>query len=125
MAVQISPEQIGEQLEMMGFEAPDFAVAAALSVVDSIDGCLDKAGYTDAVMTLIKVYSVILILSAADVRKIASEHALSGASVSYQYFADGRKSLLKLLSALDTAGCTDNLPIDRPVSIIQFDVNRG
>lgn len=56
MAVQISPEQIGEQLEMMGFEAPDFAVAAALSVVDSIDGCLDKAGYTDAVMTLIKVY---------------------------------------------------------------------
>ncbi|MER0476650.1 DUF7370 family protein, partial [Morganella morganii] len=102
MAVQISPEQIGEQLEMMGFEAPDFAVAAALSVVDSIDGCLDKAGYTDAVMTLIKVYSVILILSAADVRKIASEHAPSGASVSYQYFADGRKSLLKLLSALDT-----------------------
>lgn len=58
-------------------------------------------------MTLIKVYSVILILSAADVRKIASEHAPSGASVSYQYFADGRKSLLKLLSALDTAGCTD------------------
>ncbi|OTA15773.1 hypothetical protein Xbed_03556 [Xenorhabdus beddingii] len=125
MVMQIGIDQVHEQLEMMGFEAPDFVITAAMSVVDSIDDCLDKAGYTDAVMTLIKVYSVILILSAADVRKIASEHAPSGASVSYQYFADGRKSLLKLLSALDTAGCTDNLPIDRPVGIIQFDVNRG
>lgn len=125
MSVQISPEQIREQLEIMGFEAPDFAVAAALSVVDSIDKCLDEAGYTEAVITLIKVYSVILILSAADVRKIASEHAPSGASVSYQYFSDGRKTLLKMLSSLDTNGCTNSLPIERPVDVIQFDVVRG
>lgn len=125
MAIDIKIEQVQEQLEMMGFEAADFIIEAVMTIVDSIDDCLDAAGYSDSVITLIKIYAIVLMLSAADVRKISSEHAPSGASVSYQYFADGRKSLLKLLSSLDPAGCTDNLPIERPHGLIQIKVNRG
>lgn len=125
MSIMITVEQVNEQLEVMGFEATSLVISSAISIVDTIDTCLDNAGYSDAVVTLIKLYSVILILSSADVRKISSEHAPSGASVSYQYFADGRKTLLKTLSSLDPSGCTDSLPIERPVGIVQFDVVRG
>ncbi|MBI6340317.1 DUF7370 family protein [Proteus sp. PR00224] len=125
MSIVITVEQVNEQLEVMGFEATSLVISSAISIVDTIDTCLDNAGYSDAVVTLIKLYSVILILSSADVRKISSEHAPSGASVSYQYFADGRKTLLKTLSSLDPFGCTDSLPIERPVGLVQFDVARG
>ncbi|WIF73820.1 hypothetical protein QN092_08085 [Proteus vulgaris] len=125
MSIAITGEQVNEQLEVMGFEATSLVINSAISIVDTIDTCLDSAGYSDAVVTLIKLYSVILILSSADVRKISSEHAPSGASFSYQYFADGRKTLLKTLSSLDPSGCTDSLPIERPVGIVQFDVVRG
>lgn len=125
MSVKITLEQVKSQLSTMGFTAPDFIIEAMLSIVDEIDCCLDEANYSDSVKTLIKIYAVVIMLSASDVRKVSSESAPSGASRSYNYFDDGRKSLLKLLSVLDTAGCTNSLPINQSSAIIQFNVVRG
>lgn len=125
MSVKITLEQVKSQLSTMGFTAPDFIIEAMLSIVDEIDDCLDEANYSDSVKTLIKIYAVVIMLSASDVRKVSSESAPSGASRSYNYFDDGKKSLLKLLSVLDTAGCTNSLPINQSSAIIQFNVVRG
>ncbi|WP_272684504.1 DUF7370 family protein [Providencia sp. PROV130] len=125
MAAKIKLEQVQELLDSMGFEAPDFIIEPFMTIVNGIDKCLDGAGYSKETVTLIKLYAVALMLSSADVRKTTSEHAPSGASRSYQYFDDGRKKLANLLSSLDTAGCTDALPISKPLSIVQFDVFRG
>ncbi|WGL99159.1 hypothetical protein QE177_04565 [Arsenophonus sp. aPb] len=125
MSVKITLEQVKSQLSTMGFTTPDFIIEAMLSIVDEIDDCLDEANYSDSVKTLIKIYAVVIMLSATDVRKVSSESSPSGASRSYNYFDDGRKSLLKLLSVLDTAGCTNSLPINQSSVIIQFNVVRG
>ncbi|MEX6398430.1 hypothetical protein AB6E88_15655 [Providencia hangzhouensis] len=125
MAAKIKLEQVQELLDSMGFEAPDFIIESFITIANGIDDCLDASNYPESTARLIKLYAVVLMLSSADVRKTTSEHAPSGASRSYQYFDDGRKQLAKLLSNLDTAGCTDSLPINRPQNLVQFDVFRS
>lgn len=125
MTVNITIEQAQELLDSMGFEAPDFIIESFITIANGIDDCLDASNYSENTARLIKLYAVVLMLSSADVRKTTSEHSPSGASRSYQYFDDGRKQLANLLSNLDTAGCTNALPISKPLSIVQFDVFRG
>ncbi|MDX7985988.1 hypothetical protein FE392_01365 [Xenorhabdus sp. 12] len=125
MAVGITLEQVQELLDSMGFEAPDFIINSFINIADSIDDCLDSAGYPESTELLIKLYAVVLMMSSADVRKTTSERGQSGASRSFQYFDGGRRQLANLLSKLDTNGCTDSLPINKPLGIVQFDVFRG
>ncbi|WP_392562495.1 hypothetical protein RHO12_03165 [Orbus sturtevantii] len=125
MSIEITLEQAKQQLSSMGFVATDFILESLISLVNTIDGCLDATGYSDYVIKLIKMYSVMLLLSSSDVRKVSSESAPSGASRSYQYFDDGRSSLLSMLSKLDTKECTLALPIVRSNSLLQFNVIRG
>ncbi|MBD2816591.1 hypothetical protein ID850_18025 [Xenorhabdus sp. Flor] len=125
MVVEITLEQVQELLDSIGFEAPDFIINSFITVANSIDDCLHSAGYPESTVLLIKLYAVVLMMSSADVRKTTSEHAPSGASRSYQYFDDGRKQLANLLSKLDVKGCTDSLPINKPLSFVQFGVFRG
>ncbi|PHM37187.1 DUF7370 family protein [Xenorhabdus innexi] len=125
MVVEITLGQVQELLDSMGFEAPDFIINAFITVAKSIDDGLHAAGYPESTVLLIKLYAVVLMLSSADVRKTTSERAPSGASRSYQYFDDGRKQLAHLLSKLDVKGCTEALPINKPLSFVQFGVFRG
>ncbi|MFZ4835882.1 DUF7370 family protein [Rouxiella sp. Mn2063] len=125
MAMQITAAQVKQQLSALGYEAPDFIIDAYLSKVNSIDACLDGAGYDDCDQLLIKVYAVVLMLASSDVRKIASQSSPSGASRSFKYFDDGRASLRSALLKLDVSGCTDSLPIDSGGGVVQFKVVRG
>ncbi|WVD61890.1 hypothetical protein RHO11_01820 [Orbus mooreae] len=109
----------------MGFVTSDFVLEAMISMVNGIDDCLDASGYSDDVIKLIKMYSVVLLLSSSDVRKVSSESGPSGASRSYQYFDDGRKLLLAMLDKLDVKGCTKVLPIIKGCTLLQFNVVRG
>lgn len=125
MSVEITLEQVQTQLSSMGFIASDFVITSIISIVKSIDSCLDKAGYSEDVTRLIKLYSVILMLSSSDVRKVSSESSPSGSSRSYSYFEDGRSSLIAMLDKLDIKGCTGTLPIVRGCNFQQFTVVRG
>jgi len=125
MSIEITLEQAKKQLSSMGFVTSDFILTSMISIVNSIDDCLDAAGYSGDVIKLIKMYSVILMLASSDVRKVSSESAPSGASRSYQYFEDGRASLLSMLNKLDTKECTSALPLTKSNSLLQFNVMRG
>ncbi|AKJ41794.1 hypothetical protein [Pragia fontium] len=125
MAVQVTAEQVNQQLSALGYEAPAFIIDAYLCKVNAIDACLDGAGYDDCDQLLIKVYAVVLMLASSDVRKVVSQSGPSGASRSFKYFDDGRASLRSALMMLDSAGCTASLPIDSGGGVVQFCVVRG
>ena len=125
MSVEITLTQVKNELSVMGYSSTDLVLTSTIAIVNNIDGCLDSSGYSDDVIRLIKLYSIVLMLSSSDVKRVSSESAPRGSSRSYQYFEDGRKSLLATLDALDTKGCTNSLPIVRNCELLQFNVIRG
>ena len=73
---------------------------------------------------LIQVYAVTLMALTAYTQRIKSQGAPSGASRSFDYTGDVT-NLRDQLTALDTSGCTANLPIDVGSSVGLFLVVGG
>ncbi|EAB6379063.1 DUF7370 family protein [Salmonella enterica subsp. enterica serovar Altona] len=110
--VQITAEQVKQQLSALGYTSvPDFMIDAYLCKIASIEPCLVGAGYDDCDMVLIQVYAVTLMVLTAYTQRIKSQSAPSGASRSFDY-GDNVLNLRDALLALDTSGCTSDLPID-------------
>lgn len=105
-------DQLKEYLIYMGIPVPpDFILQAWLDTVESIQPCLDGAGYSDAVQLQIYLYVLGMFGFVNGDKFISSQTAPSGASQSFRYksFTDGYRSFRSLLSALDTSGCTDSV----------------
>ncbi|MCT4709499.1 hypothetical protein MUA04_04755 [Enterobacteriaceae bacterium H11S18] len=117
--VQITAEQVKQQLSALGYTIPEFMIDAYLCKLDSIQECLEAAGYDDCDVVLIQVYAVTLMALTAYSQRIKSQSAPSGASRSFDYSGDVT-SMRNSLSALDTAGCTESLPIDVGSSVGLF-----
>jgi len=101
--------QLKEYLIYMGIPVPpDFILQAWIDTVESIQPCLDGAGYSDAVQLQIYLYVLGMFGFVNGDKFISSQTAPSGASQSFRYksFTDGYRSFRSLLSALDTSGCT-------------------
>ncbi|EJH7012898.1 hypothetical protein NFT50_001305 [Salmonella enterica] len=110
--VQITAEQVKQQLSALGYTSvPDFMIDAYLCKLASIEPCLIGAGYDDCDMMLIQVYAVTLMVLTAYSQRIKSQSAPSGASRSFDY-GDNVLNMRDSLLALDTSGCTSDLPID-------------
>lgn len=110
--VQITAEQVKQQLSALGYDSvPDFMIDAYLCKLASIEPCLIGAGYDDCDMVLIQVYAVTLMVLTAYTQRIKSQSAPSGASRSFDY-GDNVLNMRDALLALDTSGCTSDLPID-------------
>lgn len=122
--VQITAEQVKQQLSALGYTIPDFMIDAYLCKLGSIQACLDAAGYDDCDLVLIQVYAVTLMALTAYTQRIKSQGAPSGASRSFDYTGDVT-NLRDQLTALDTTGCTANLPIDVGSSVGLFLVVGG
>ena len=104
--------QLKEYLIYMGIPVPpDFILQAWIDTVESIQPCLDGAGYSDAVQLQIYLYVLGMFGFVNGDKFISSQTAPSGASQSFRYksFTDGYRSFRSLLSALDTSGCTDSV----------------
>lgn len=107
----MSPNDAKQWLEQQGLTMPAFLLNALMDTVESIEPCLESAGYPDSVATLIKAHLLTLLALGQAVRYMASASSPSGASISYR-FEDGRRAFtntLGLLRSLDTSGCTDGL----------------
>ncbi|HAK3593336.1 TPA: hypothetical protein H1895_003775 [Salmonella enterica] len=110
--VQITAEQVKQQLSALGYTSvPDFMIDAYLCKIASIEPCLIGAGYDDCDMMLIQAYAVTLMVLTAYTQRIKSQSAPSGASRSFDY-GDNVLNMRDALLALDTSGCTSDLPID-------------
>ena len=122
--VQITAEQVKQQLSALGYSIPEFMIDAYLCKLDSIQECLEASGYDECDLILIQVYAVTLMALTAYSQRIKSQSAPSGASRSFEYSGDVT-SMRDALLALDTSGCTSGLPIDVGSSIGFFDVVGG
>lgn len=122
--VQITAEQVKQQLSALGYTIPDFMIDAYLCKLSGIQDCLDAAGYDECDIVLIQIYAVTLMALTAYTQRIKSQGAPSGASRSFDYTGDVT-NLRDQLTALDTSGCTANLPIDVGSSVGLFLVVGG
>ena len=122
--VQITAEQVKQQLSALGYTIPDFMIDAYLCKLAGIQDCLDAAGYDECDIVLIQIYAVTLMALTAYTQRIKSQGAPSGASRSFDYTGDVT-NLREQLTALDTSGCTANLPIDVGSSVGLFLVVGG
>lgn len=111
MAAQITPEAVNAFLAELGYSIPNSVLMPIICRVDSIDDCMDGAGYDDCTKELIKLYAAALMAASSGARKIKSQSAPSGASRSFEYGDDSITWLRDSLRAMDTEGCTDDLPI--------------
>lgn len=104
-------EQAREYLASQGVTMPAIVLQALLDSVNSIDPCLEGAGYPEGTATLIKLYLLGLLGVVGQGRAVTSERAPSGAARSYQFgqLRDRYRGLLGLLRGLDLSGCTDGL----------------
>lgn len=104
-------QQAKAYLASIGIAPPDEIINAWLSLFDSIQDCLDGAGYSGATQVLILSYLIGLYGLSGGNMYISSQSAPSGASRSFR-FAELRnawKGHLNMLRMLDTAGCTNSL----------------
>lgn len=110
--VQITAAQVKQQLSALGYTTvPDFMIDAYLCKMAKIEPCLIAAGYDDCDLMLIQVYAVTLMALTAYTQRIKSQGAPSGASRSFDY-SDSVLNMRDALLALDTSGCTSEMPID-------------
>ena len=106
----ISVAQANQYLDsQFGASAPDFIVAAAVEQVEAAEPAMEAAGYSDATMTLIQTYAVALICVGGAGRRLASQHAPSGAARSFKYSEKDLTALRRTLAALDTAGTVTDI----------------
>lgn len=111
MAVKVSAADASGFLAELGYSIPTALLTPIICRVDSIDPCLDGFGYDDCAVQLIKFYAIGLLAISSGARRIASQHAPSGAARSFKYDDDAVTWLRDSLNALDVGGCTATLPI--------------
>lgn len=106
-------DDVKQYLKGQGLEMPDFVLQAILDSVDTIDLCMNGAGYAAHTKTMIKLYLITLISLSQAMRYMSSASSPSGASISYSY-TDPKTAFsntLGLLRGLDKSGCaTDLIP---------------
>lgn len=105
-------DQLKQYLTSIGVPLPpDFVLQAWLDTVETIQPCLDGAGYSDSAQLMIYLYLLSLYAISNGDKYISSQSAPSGASQSFRYnsMIDRYRSTRSLLQALDTSGCTDSL----------------
>lgn len=105
-------DQLKQYLTSIGVPLPpDFVLQAWLDTVETIQPCLDGAGYSDSAQLMIYLYLLSLYGISNGDKYISSQSAPSGASQSFRYnsMIDRYRSTRSLLQALDTSGCTDSL----------------
>jgi|SRR5437868_11988888 len=109
--MSISNEQAARYLASIGIALPDFMLELIVDRANTIEPCMDGAGYDAGTQTLILLYSVGLTAVVQGDRYITQQRAPNGASQSFQYgtLSQRYKSALSLLRGLDTAGCADSL----------------
>ena len=106
----ISVAQAKQYLDQaLGVTVPDFVVAAAVEQVEAAEPAMEAAGYTEATATLIQTYAVALVCVGGAGRRLASQHAPSGAARSFKYADKDLTALRRTLAALDTAGTVTDI----------------
>lgn len=116
MAVELTTEQAAEYLAEIGLSLPSFMLAALVSKVNSVDACLDGAGYSDDDALLIKVYLFAMVAITGGARRIKSQSGLNGASRSFDYGMSQFREIRSMLQSLDTSGCTTSLQPAEPMA---------
>lgn len=117
----ISVTQAKQYLDQaLGVTAPDFVVAAAVEQVEAAEPAMVAAGYSDATMTLVQTYAVAIVCVGGAGRRLASQHAPSGAARSFKYDAKDLSNLRRTLAALDTAGTVTDIVGPDPTANTMF-----
>lgn len=120
MVVPITAADVNAFLAELGYSIPDALLTPILCRVNSIIECMDGAGYDDCTQQLILLYAAALMSASSGARRIKSQGAPNGASRSFDYGDDAISWLRDSLSALDTNGCADELPITAGSSVGLF-----
>lgn len=105
----ITTDQLTEYLTQLGVSVPSFMLQAIVDKANSVQACLDGAGYSDADKLLIKMYAAAIMANDTGGRRVKSQSAPSGASQTYEYSSMLNNDLRSKLSQLDTSGCTSSL----------------
>lgn len=103
-------------LASLGITLPDVFLQLIVDQINSIDPCLDGAGYDPGTVGLIKYYALALLGILQPNRQVTSQRAPSGASQSFAFgtLAEGYKKYINLLHGLDKSGCTAGIIPDDP-----------
>lgn len=125
MVNPITAADVQQFLGELGYSIPGALLEPILCVVNKIIPCLNGAGYDDCTAKLILMYAAALMATSSGARRIKSQSAPNGASRSFDYGDDSIAWLRNSLSALDTNGCTSDLPITAGNSVGFFDVVGG
>jgi hypothetical protein len=120
MVAPLTPEDVKAFLGELGYSIPTALLTPILCRVNSIIPCMDGAGYDDCTQQLILLYAAALMSASSGARRIKSQGAPNGASRSFDYGDDAISWLRDSLSALDTNGCADELPITAGSSVGLF-----
>lgn len=120
MVNPITAADVKAFLAELGYSIPDSLLTPILCRVNSIIPCMDGAGYDDCTQQLILLYAAALMSASSGARRIKSQGAPNGASRSFDYGDDAISWLRDSLSALDTNGCADELPITAGSSVGLF-----
>lgn len=120
MVAPITAADVKAFLAELGYSIPDALLTPILCRVNSIIPCMDAAGYDDCTQQLIMLYAAALMSASSGARRIKSQGAPNGASRSFDYGDDAISWLRDSLSALDTNGCTGELPITAGSSVGLF-----
>lgn len=105
----ISPAQAGEFLSTRGIGVPSVVLSAAMELVAEREPAMIAAGYSEAQITLLQSAAIGLIATLGAPRRLASQHAPSGASRSF-FYDKGELSLLRSsLAFLDPDGILADL----------------
>lgn len=120
----ITKDQLTEFLAQYGVVLPDFMLDAIICQLDTVSACVD-GNYDACTATLIYAYAGAIIAGSAGTRRIASQHAPSGASQSFNYGTMDFTQLRRTLKSLDSSGCTTDLVGPDPVQGNYFRVIGG
>lgn len=103
-------EQAQELLNNSGVEAPVFVVEGWLSLIESIESCLD-VHYKPEIAALILGYLIQLYGLSYGFRYVKSQSAPSGTSESFDFppVGDRYRGVLGLLKLIDKKGCATGL----------------
>ncbi|MFC0945777.1 hypothetical protein ACFGWO_07545 [Pasteurella multocida] len=108
---ELKTKDIHEFIGELGYSVPDVVLSLLIEKVDEKDSELNKAGYDDITQSLIKLYSIGLLVINQGGRKLSSQSAPSGSGRSFTYDHDSFKRLKSLLANLDRSGVMNDLPI--------------
>ena len=112
----MSLEDAKTLLAALGITLPDALLQLIVDQINSIDQCLNDAGYDPGTIGLIKYYALALLGIMQPNRQVTQQRAPSGASQSFAFgtLAEGYKKYYNLLIGLDKTGCTAGIIPDDP-----------